>query len=90
MSRQILKTNIQVNTGRMYISIPKNKEVAVNPLWELGTEVFASLPDGTYLLNGIVEQQKPTMWWMKISAATRDEFGLEKGDDVLVYVEGDD
>lgn len=87
MSRLILKTHIQVNTGRMYISVPKNKEVVVNPLWDIGTEVFASLPDGTYLLNGVVEQQKPTMWWMKIPAAIRDEFGLEKGDNVLVYLE---
>jgi hypothetical protein len=90
MSELILNTEIKVTTGRMYISIPKNKKEVVKPKWKLGTEVFAELPDGTYLLNGIVEAQKPTMWWFKIPAEIRHDFGLEKGDDVLVYVEGDD
>ena len=87
MSRLILKTKIQENTGRMYINIPKKKEIEVDPLWKLGTEVFACLPDDTYLLNGVIEQQKPTMWWVKVPAEIRHEFGLKSGDDVLVYLE---
>lgn len=87
MGKLILKTNVTTNGGRMYISIPKHKEIEVNPLWTIDTEMYVCLPDGTYLFNGTVKAQKTTMWWLPVLPDVRREFGLKKHDAVLVYLE---
>ena len=87
----ILNTKIRDMGGRMYIGVPIMKSVLANPQYELGANVSVYLAeDNTHLCDGMIREQKPTMWWVPLPPDVVRDWELEKDTQVLVYLAEED